>query len=73
MSSRNEWHISCKDMSGRKRDLQVIAGAGQVVVVTPPGEAAVLSPLDVGRLRAALRDAVMIASGTSPQEINGGY
>jgi hypothetical protein len=33
-----------------------------VVLVAPPGETAILSPLDVGRLRAALRDAVVDAS-----------
>jgi hypothetical protein len=32
------------------------------VLVAPPGETAVLLPLDVGRLRAALRDAVVDAS-----------
>ncbi len=31
------------------------------MLVAPPGEAAVLNSLDVGRLRAALRDAVMLA------------
>jgi hypothetical protein len=36
----------------------------QVVLVAPPGETAILSPLDVGRLRAALRDAVVDASLT---------
>jgi hypothetical protein len=30
----------------------------------PPGEAAVLTPLEVGRLRAALREAVVAASDT---------
>jgi hypothetical protein len=33
-----------------------------VVLVAPPGETAVLAPLEVGRLRAALRDAVVTAS-----------
>jgi len=32
-----------------------------VVALAPPGEMAVLAPLEVGRLRAALRDAVLDA------------
>ncbi|WP_166459331.1 hypothetical protein [Amycolatopsis pithecellobii] len=46
-------------MAGRKRDLTVFISEDRVVVMAPPGEAAVLEPLDVGRLRAALRDAVV--------------
>ena len=64
MSSHKEWWVSCRDIAGRRRDLQVIARQGQVVLVAPPGETAILSPLDVGRLRAALRDAVVDASVT---------
>jgi hypothetical protein len=45
--------------------MQVFVRQGRVVVVAPPGETAVLSPLDVGRLRAALRDAVMDASANT--------
>ena len=37
----------------------MFVSSGRVVLVAPPGEAAVLEPLDVGRLRAALRDAVV--------------
>lgn len=59
MSSHREWRVTCRDIAGRRRDLQVIARTGQIVLVAPPGETAILSPLDVGRLRAALRDAVM--------------
>ncbi|QWF78088.1 hypothetical protein [Amycolatopsis sp. CA-230715] len=59
MSSRDEWSVSCRDLSGRRRDLTVFVSSDRVVIVAPPGEAAVLAPLDVGRLRAALRDAVV--------------
>ncbi|MFC4001352.1 hypothetical protein ACFS2C_06630 [Prauserella oleivorans] len=59
MTVRDEWAVPCRDLAGRKRRLTVFAGEEHVVVVAPPGEAAVLSPLDVGRLRAALRDAVV--------------
>lgn len=65
MSSHKEWWVSCRDIAGRRRDLQIIARQGQVVLVAPPGETAILSPLDVGRLRAALRDAVVDASLTN--------
>ncbi|HJQ46520.1 MAG TPA: hypothetical protein VJ870_09375 [Amycolatopsis sp.] len=60
MTSRNdEWSVSCRDLAGRRRDMTVFISDGRVVVAAPPGEAAVLEPLEVGRLRAALRDAVM--------------
>lgn len=62
MSSHKEWSITCRDIAGRRRDLTVFVRQGRVVVVAPPGETAVLAPLDVGRLRAALRDAVVDAS-----------
>lgn len=58
--TQDEWSVSCRDLAGRKRDLTVFVSSGRVVVVAPPGEAAVLEPLDVGRLRAALRDAVVV-------------
>ncbi|WP_436494811.1 hypothetical protein [Actinokineospora sp. HUAS TT18] len=61
MSSK-EWTVSCRDIAGRRRDVTVFVRQGRVVLVAPPGETAILSPLDVGRLRAALRDAVVDAS-----------
>ncbi|WP_197320193.1 hypothetical protein [Saccharomonospora sp. NB11] len=61
MNSRDEWAVPCRDLAGRRRELMVFVNAGRVVLVAPPGEAAVLNSLDVGRLRAALRDAVMLA------------
>lgn len=59
MPAGREWTIACRDLAGRRRTVQVSVREGKVVLVVPPGEAAVLAPLDVGRLRAALRDAVM--------------
>lgn len=59
MSSQNEWVVPCRDLAGRKRKLTVFSSGEQVVVVAPPGETAVLGPLEVGRFRAALRDAVV--------------
>lgn len=58
-TSRDEWSVTCRDLAGRKRDLTVFVNGDRVVLVAPPGEAAILAPLDVGRLRAALRDAVV--------------
>ncbi|MCP2254546.1 hypothetical protein LY13_003315 [Prauserella aidingensis] len=59
MSDQNEWVVPCRDLAGRKRKLTVFSSDEQVVVVAPPGETAVLGPLEVGRFRAALRDAVV--------------
>ncbi len=62
MNSHREWVVSCRDIAGRRRDVTVFVRQGRVVLVAPPGETAILSPLDVGRLRAALRDAVVDAA-----------
>ncbi|ACU35023.1 hypothetical protein [Actinosynnema mirum] len=64
MSTGKEWQIACRDIASRRRDMTVFVSQGHVVVTVPPGEAAVLTPLEVGRLRAALRDAVVNASDT---------
>jgi hypothetical protein len=65
VSAHKEWTVDCLDIAGRHRDLQVFVRQGRVVLVAPPGEIAFLTPLDVGRLRAALRDAVVDASTES--------
>jgi hypothetical protein len=65
VAARDEWAISCRDLAGRRREVTVFASEDHVVLVTPPGEAAVLAPLDVGRLRAALRDAVVRVAESS--------
>lgn len=62
MNNHKEWSVTCRDVAGRRRDLTVFVRQGRVVVVAPPGETAVLAPLDVGRLRAVLRDAVLDAA-----------
>lgn len=59
---RKDWLISCRDVAGRRRDIIVFTDRGRVVMVAPPGETAVLTPLEVGRLRAVLRDAVVDAA-----------
>jgi len=60
-----EWLVTCRDVAGRRRNLTVFVSQGHVVVVAPPGETAVFAPLEVGRLRAALRDAVVKATVVS--------
>ncbi|SDD50771.1 hypothetical protein [Actinokineospora iranica] len=67
MNSHREWSVSCRDIAGRRREVTVLVRQGQVVLVAPPGEMAIFTPLDVGRLRAALRDAVVDASVDSNQ------
>jgi hypothetical protein len=62
VSVRKDWLISCSDAAGRRRDIILFTDEGQVVMIAPPGETAVLAPLEVGRLRAALRDAIVDAS-----------
>lgn len=62
MNNHKEWSVTCRDVAGRRRDLTVFVRQGRVVLVAPPGETAVLAPLDVGRLRAVLRDAVLDAA-----------
>lgn len=57
-----EWLVPCRDVAGRRRDVTVFTEQGFVVLAVPPGEVAVLAPLAVGRLRAALRDAVLHAA-----------
>lgn len=42
--------------------MAVYVQQGNVVVVAPPGETAVLAPLEAGRLRAAIREAVVAAA-----------
>jgi hypothetical protein len=64
VTNQKEWSITCRDIAGRRRDLTVFVRQGRVVLVAPPGETAVLNPLDVGRLRAVLRDAVVDAATT---------
>lgn len=55
----SQWVAACRDVAGRRREILVLpTDDDRVALVFPPGEVAVLEPLQVGRLRAALRDAV---------------
>jgi hypothetical protein len=64
VEARREWLVSCRDVAGRRRDIAVFVDQGHVVLVAPPGETAILAPLEVGRLRAALREAVVDTAPT---------
>lgn len=55
-----QWVSACRDFAGRRREILVMPTDDQrVALVVPPGEVAVLDPLQAGRLRGALRDAVL--------------
>ncbi|MCX2733518.1 hypothetical protein OOZ19_25025 [Saccharopolyspora sp. NFXS83] len=62
MVSSEQWQVSCRDVAGKRRSMAVYVKQGNVVVVAPPGETAVLAPLEAGRLRAAIREAVVAAA-----------
>lgn len=68
MPVAREWSIACRDLAGRRKSVTVLVTEGKVVLMAPPGEAAVLSPLEVGRLRAALRDAIVSAEDPATLE-----
>ncbi|MGH8573686.1 MAG: hypothetical protein ACREX8_14105 [Gammaproteobacteria bacterium] len=55
----NERLIACCDLAGRRHEIIVFNDHGRVILVTAAGETAVLTPQQVGELRAALRDAVL--------------
>jgi len=62
---RKDRLVSCRDIVGRRREIIVFADRSRIVLVTPPGETAVLTPTEVVRLRAALHDAAVEAAGES--------
>lgn len=59
MPVAREWSVACRDLDGRRRTVTVLATEGKVMLMSPSGDTAVLGPLEVGRLRAALRDAIV--------------
>jgi hypothetical protein len=54
----DEHVVACRDIAGRRHEILVMPTDNQVALVFPNGEVAVLDPLQVGRLRGALRDVV---------------
>lgn len=61
--NRHWWRVSCRDVINRERFLTVLIDRDRVVLVGPPGETAVLSPVQVGQLSDALREAADQAEG----------
>jgi hypothetical protein len=55
----NPQRIAYRDLTGRRAELIVVGDHGRVVLVTASGETAVLTPCQAGKLRAALRDALL--------------
>ncbi len=53
------WTIRCRDEHGRRTCMLVHLTAVGVSITTPAGGALQLTPLQIGRLRAALRDAAL--------------
>jgi hypothetical protein len=49
-----QWLVQCADPFGRDRAMTVLAETGRVVVVSPPGQSAVLSVPQLRRLGQAL-------------------
>ena len=52
-----QWRVRCQDAADRERFVTVFVEHGRVVLVGPPGEAAVLTPGQLGQLRTALQEA----------------
>ncbi|MGH3515942.1 MAG: hypothetical protein ACRDQ7_00680 [Haloechinothrix sp.] len=61
VSGHTVWRIQCGDMINRDRCVTVFVDAGEVVVMSPPGETARLSTGQVSQLRAALNEAAKLA------------
>ena len=57
------WSVGCRDPFGRQRAVTVLAQADRVVLVAPPGQAAVLSGPELARLHRALTEAVQEVAG----------
>jgi hypothetical protein len=63
VQGRRVWRIGCGDIINRERCLTVLVEGNKVVLVGPPGETAVLTSVQLGQLRAALREAAEQAEG----------
>lgn len=60
--------MPCHDGSGRASELVLALDRDRLLLGKPSGEVAVLTPLEAGRPRAAIRDLVLGATGNSPSE-----
>jgi hypothetical protein len=62
VSAEQHWWVACADPFGRDRAMNVLVRQGRVVMVTPPGESAVLSAHQTRLLGHALAHAAMSAA-----------
>ena len=56
-AAESHWWVACADPFGRSRAMNVLVQRGQVVVVAPPGESAVLDARQTRQLGHALANA----------------
>ncbi|GAB3299286.1 hypothetical protein [Parasphingorhabdus pacifica] len=57
METNGKRIVSCRDVTGQRRDMSISVDRGNIVVTAPPGDAAVLGPSEADLLRAAVRAA----------------
>jgi hypothetical protein len=60
-TDESHWWVACADPFGRSRAMNVLVQQGQVVVVAPPGESAVLDVRQTRQLGHALANAAASA------------
>jgi len=60
-AAESHWWVACADPFGRSRAMNVLVQQGQVVVVAPPGESAVLDAGQTRQLGHALANAAASA------------
>ncbi|AOS60891.1 hypothetical protein [Actinoalloteichus hymeniacidonis] len=58
---RPHWLVDCRDVANRPCVITVLVDNGKVVLLGPPGETAVLTQAEVGRLRTVLQEAAELA------------
>lgn len=62
MVTEPRWYLSCHDPFGRDRAVTVLVDDGSVVLVSPPGSSAVLSPAQTRQLGRTLEQAGLDAA-----------
>ncbi len=53
------WRVHCRDIDGTRAEIWVPVGRRHVVLRTPDGETLLFEPVQVGPLRAVLREAAV--------------
>ena len=53
------WRVHCRDIDGTRAEIWVTVGRRHVVLRTPDGETLLFEPVQVGPLRAVLREAAI--------------